>query len=106
MPHSRRKPNGHAGKLRPVPQIGRNCRLFAAGYQTTSLIGENLRMSSISSGNVEQYGDSRKLAARGRLNSEYTVDETGWFAWVNADVPSPKPMGILSSFANLSATDS
>ena len=44
-------------------------------------------MSSISSGNAEQYGDSRKLAARARLNSEYTVAEIGWFEWVAKQLP-------------------
>lgn len=44
-------------------------------------------MSSITSGNAEQYGDSRKLAARARLNSEYTVAEIGWFPWVAKQLP-------------------
>ncbi|MES5047190.1 class I SAM-dependent methyltransferase [Rhizobium nepotum] len=44
-------------------------------------------MSSITSGNAEQYGDSRKLAARARLNSEYTIAETGWFPWVAKQIP-------------------
>ncbi|SHF27170.1 Methyltransferase domain-containing protein [Kaistia soli DSM 19436] len=44
-------------------------------------------MSSLSSGNAEQYGDSRKLAARARLNSEYTLAETPWFEWVAAQLP-------------------
>ncbi|PRD40538.1 SAM-dependent methyltransferase [Phyllobacterium phragmitis] len=39
-------------------------------------------MSSMTSGNEQQYGDSRKLAARARLNSEYTIAEVGWFPWV------------------------
>jgi hypothetical protein len=34
-------------------------------------------MSSISPDNAKQYGDSRKLAARARLNQEYTIAETG-----------------------------
>lgn len=44
-------------------------------------------MSSITSGNAEQYGDSRKLAARARLNSEYTAAEIGWFPWVAQQLP-------------------
>lgn len=44
-------------------------------------------MSSIASGSAEQYADSRKLAARARLNSEYTIAETGWFAWVADRLP-------------------
>lgn len=39
-------------------------------------------MSSISSGNAEQYADSSKLAARARLHSKYSVAEVGWFEWV------------------------
>lgn len=44
-------------------------------------------MSSITSGNAAQYGDSRKLAARARLNSEYMVAEIGWFVWVARQLP-------------------
>lgn len=44
-------------------------------------------MSSLTSGNAKQYGDSRKLAARARLNGEYTVAEVGWFAWVARQLP-------------------
>ncbi len=44
-------------------------------------------MSSITTGNEKQYGDSRKLAARGRLNREYTIAETGWFPWVAGQFP-------------------
>lgn len=44
-------------------------------------------MSSITSGNAEQYGDSRKLAARARFHSEYSVAEIGWFAWVAKQLP-------------------
>jgi len=44
-------------------------------------------MSSITSGNAEQYGDSRKLAARARLHNEYTVAEIGWFPWVAKQLP-------------------
>ena len=45
------------------------------------------RMSSITSGNAKQYGDSRKLAARARLNSEYTIAEIGWFPWIARQLP-------------------
>jgi SAM-dependent methyltransferase len=44
-------------------------------------------MSSITAGNAEQYSDSKKLAARGRLNREYTIAETGWFPWVAQQLP-------------------
>ncbi|OWO93334.1 SAM-dependent methyltransferase [Rhizobium esperanzae] len=44
-------------------------------------------MSSITEGNARQYGDSRKLAARARLHTEYTIAETGWFPWVAAQLP-------------------
>lgn len=45
-------------------------------------------MSSITAGNAKQYGDSRKLAARARLNSEYTIAEIGWFEWVAQNLPT------------------
>jgi ubiquinone/menaquinone biosynthesis C-methylase UbiE len=44
-------------------------------------------MSSITSGNATQYGDSRKLAARARLIGEYTIAEVGWFPWVAKQLP-------------------
>jgi len=44
-------------------------------------------MSSITADNAGQYGDSRKLAARARLHSEYTIAETGWFPWVAGQLP-------------------
>jgi ubiquinone/menaquinone biosynthesis C-methylase UbiE len=44
-------------------------------------------MSSITADNAGQYGDSRKLAARARLHSEYTIAETGWFPWVATQLP-------------------
>ncbi len=44
-------------------------------------------MSSITSGNGKQYGDSRKLAARARLQSKYTVAEIPWFLWVARQLP-------------------
>ena len=44
-------------------------------------------MTSISTGNAEQYADSRKLAARGRLVSRYTIAETPWFEWVFQRLP-------------------
>ncbi|MCG8273920.1 class I SAM-dependent methyltransferase [Aquamicrobium sp. NLF2-7] len=52
-------------------------------------------MSSITSGNAEQYGDSRKLAARARLNSEYTIAEMGWFPWVAKQLPLEPADNIL-----------
>ena len=44
-------------------------------------------MSSICSGNAQQYGDSRKLAARARLHEKYTIAETGWFPWIARHLP-------------------
>lgn len=44
-------------------------------------------MSSATVENRAQYSDSRKLAARARLNSEYTITETPWFAWVAQQLP-------------------
>ncbi|WP_117195712.1 class I SAM-dependent methyltransferase [Rhizobium terrae] len=44
-------------------------------------------MSSITSGNAQQYADSGKLAARARLNRQYTIAETGWFPWVARRLP-------------------
>ncbi|HWT58021.1 MAG TPA: methyltransferase domain-containing protein [Rhizobium sp.] len=44
-------------------------------------------MSSITEGNAVQYGDSRKLAARARLHTEYTIAETAWFPWVAGQLP-------------------
>ncbi|MCA2406626.1 class I SAM-dependent methyltransferase (plasmid) [Rhizobium leguminosarum bv. viciae 248] len=44
-------------------------------------------MSSITTGNDKQYSDSRKLAARARLNREYTIAEIGWFPWVAGQLP-------------------
>lgn len=52
-------------------------------------------MSSITSGNAEQYGDSRKLAARARLNSEYTIAEIGWFPWVAKQLPLKSGDSVL-----------
>lgn len=44
-------------------------------------------MSSISSNNAKQYGDSRKLAARARLHQDYTIAEVPWFSWVAGHLP-------------------
>lgn len=44
-------------------------------------------MSSISSGNDQQYGNSRKLAARARLHKKYTIAEIGWFPWIARQLP-------------------
>lgn len=52
-------------------------------------------MSSITSPDARQYGDSRKLAARARLNREYTIAETGWFPWVAKQLPLKPGNSIL-----------
>ena len=52
-------------------------------------------MSSITSGNAKQYGDSRKLAARARLNSQYTIAEIGWFPWVARQLPLTPASHVL-----------
>ncbi len=44
-------------------------------------------MTAIITDNAEQYSDSRKLAARGRLHSQYSISETGWFPWVAGQLP-------------------
>lgn len=52
-------------------------------------------MSTITSGNAEQYGNSHKLAARARLNSEYMIAEVGWFEWVARQLPLGPEMRVL-----------
>jgi SAM-dependent methyltransferase len=52
-------------------------------------------MSHLTSGNAEQYADSRKLAARGRLHQEYTIAETGWFPWVAQQLPLKSGDAVL-----------
>lgn len=44
-------------------------------------------MKSLTTGHAEQYADSRKLAARARLASRYTVSDHPWFAWVADHLP-------------------
>ncbi|MGO4671149.1 class I SAM-dependent methyltransferase [Bosea sp. 2RAB26] len=44
-------------------------------------------MTAIVTDNAGQYGDSRKLAARARLHSQYSIAETGWFPWVASQLP-------------------
>lgn len=44
-------------------------------------------MASPIQDNMRQYGDSRKLGARARLNAKYTVAETAWFPWVGQHLP-------------------
>ncbi|WP_423066404.1 class I SAM-dependent methyltransferase [Devosia sp. CN2-171] len=45
--------------------------------------------------NAKQYGDSRKLAARARLNQEYTIAEVPWFEWVAGQLPLEPGSSIL-----------
>lgn len=44
-------------------------------------------MSSLTTGNAEQYSDSQKLAARARLSSKYAISEQAWFPWVASRLP-------------------
>lgn len=44
-------------------------------------------MTAIITDNAEQYRDNRKLAARARLHSQYSISETGWFPWVAGQLP-------------------
>lgn len=44
-------------------------------------------MTSLITGNAEQYADSQKLAARARLASKYTVSDHPWFPWVASHLP-------------------
>ena len=44
-------------------------------------------MSSLTTGNAEQYSDSQKLAARARLASKYAISEQPWFPWVAGHLP-------------------
>lgn len=53
--------------------------------------------SGMTSGNDRQYGDSRKLAARARLNREYTIAEVGWFSWVAARLPLKAGSRVLDA---------
>jgi SAM-dependent methyltransferase len=52
-------------------------------------------MSTITSGMSAQYRDSSKLAARARLNSEYTIAESPWFAWVAGQLPLAEGVRVL-----------
>jgi SAM-dependent methyltransferase len=45
--------------------------------------------------NARQYGDSRRLAARARLNSRYTIAEEGWFPWIARQLPLAPGARIL-----------
>ena len=45
--------------------------------------------------NAKQYGDSRKLAARARLNQEYTITVTPWFEWVAGQLPFKANSSVL-----------
>jgi len=54
-------------------------------------------MSSITSGNAKQYGDSQRLAARARLNRDYTISETGWFEWVASRLPLRANAAVLDT---------
>ncbi len=52
-------------------------------------------MSAITEGNAEQYSTSQKLAARARLNQEYTIASTPWFAWVSQHLPLKSGASVL-----------
>lgn len=64
------------------------------------ILGPDIRlgrtgMSSITTGNAEQYADSQKLAARARLNSHYTIAESGLFEWVARHLPLAPGADVL-----------
>ena len=44
-------------------------------------------MSFSQAENARQYGDVRKIAARARLHTRYTIAETEWFPWVRQQLP-------------------
>lgn len=52
-------------------------------------------MSLINAENARQYGDSSKLAARARINVEYTIAEIGWFPWVARQLPLSRGARVL-----------
>lgn len=52
-------------------------------------------MSAMTEGNARQYATSEKLAARARLNQNYTIAETGWFEWVANRLPLAAGDGVL-----------
>ncbi|KUL96965.1 methyltransferase [Bosea sp. WAO] len=45
--------------------------------------------------NASQYGDSRKLAARARLHTQYMVAEQAWFPWVGERLPLATGQRVL-----------
>ena len=53
------------------------------------------RMSFITADNAKQYGDSRKLAARARINREYAIAEIGWFPWIARQLPLRSASRVL-----------
>jgi SAM-dependent methyltransferase len=52
-------------------------------------------MSFSQAENARQYGDVRKIAARARLHTRYTIAETDWFPWVRQHLPIDDAASIL-----------
>ncbi len=52
-------------------------------------------MSVSEAENRRQYGDVRKIAARARLLTCYTIADTGWFPWVAAQMPLDEGARLL-----------
>jgi ubiquinone/menaquinone biosynthesis C-methylase UbiE len=52
-------------------------------------------MSVSEAENRKQYGDVRKIAARARLLTCYTIADTGWFPWVAAQMPLDEGARLL-----------
>jgi ubiquinone/menaquinone biosynthesis C-methylase UbiE len=52
-------------------------------------------MNTPPSENTAQYSDSRRLAARARLHTQYTIADIGWFPWVASNLALPPGAKIL-----------
>lgn len=52
-------------------------------------------MAVLATENASQYGDSRKLAARARLHTQYMVAEQSWFPWVAERLPLATGQRVL-----------
>jgi SAM-dependent methyltransferase len=55
----------------------------------------NADVTAIAKGPAQQYADSRKLAARSRLNRKYTLSAIPWFEWVAQQLLFQKNDSVL-----------